>query len=1273
MANNNEKESYANSLKASFCRQQFPFLLQFLKHFDLSDIHSGHDYSLNMDFLLQSYSHLDGSPENISHRKETCCWILKDVNKEDVLLAIDEYFDITDKNDYLAEQRNKLLFNVVRSKREIQYSFDDNTTLSILNYFNIIKPEKIKELEKRKKGEKLKVDIGKQKGFFSDFIACPSEISQNKDYNNVSKYDNEVGEKIPEYSFVNAFHLLGSLRNWGSHDIENYSNGETHLFYRYIIYTHIGITYMCRHFWNKHKDTLIENGYVWPEIMDNCNLKEDVIKVIVKGVNEGQLITSCNYIIGKGDPTPVNFQPARKIEFDISIKKFTSIIVNVICDGKNYNIEKYISYYGWNKLFIEIEPPERVHGHFDGIAGDDKEIETLISKLFSDFEEKNKKAGEDMMMKIASFWDKIEPILQQQRDFISKELSEKEQNLKEELHNSFKLLIGKLQKDNAAVMNGFANLDKNMQGTNRALKEIDKHNKKIELVDFVKKHFIAFVFLLFSIGAFVISYRNDLSMAFIQQSWWMIIIEIAVLLVILASFLCIWSSHKTTTQPRLLRPAYKFAGWSLAGLTTFFFILAFLVIPIKTPKGLVENFDYFAEHESGDIAKAAKIMEDYYADNPDNEDAKIKLARYYINYEGDHDKAYELLKEMVRNPEKFNKGIDVIAEILYEQGDYAMVIKIIEKYKKEKSPVITRIEGLMNAYHYGDKQNLDKSLELLETAANQGDVAAMYWLGHIYSNVVGKWVYSYKEGEKEEDYSVSDYDLVYAIERYKEAVAHNFPMAAIELGNIFYDLNMNDQAKYYFERALDLTDKTLLDESRYRMGLLYERLGVPDNEYMEAVETSYEPAILYAALRNDTTAQIYYDELEKRGGYKGHLYIPPIVLNYIKQHDTKKALYYLNKYRPEANFNEKFVEAMDDICSLDSIAQTRGKQTMRSLAGECKYANMLSIFWELRDLTKSPQNIHNNVSYMLSKIKELDKIGEEIHFAYVIAAWILKDMGIEYINKSNMYAQKAINRNHPAGGFILSYMPQSYSRYLLNKIESYYLSSHPYKEVLKVPYDYNSIKDINGVLSIAELALRTSPGGILNLLPINIGQKSNKLLSVFFKNLNAYNLTSDCADTKSCSKKILDFWTDVAIANNDIVGECYMLYLYDEASNGNEQFELNKRKRLIEALLEDLTLYSAPIIGNDYNFISLQLKNMPNDFIDVLAQKYDSIPLIKSIINNRNLSQRFILIGNEIPHFNYSDWFYQMFGDKGLFDEFCLITDKHVKVGWGNGKMKEIY
>lgn len=138
MANNNEKESYANSLKASFCRQQFPFLLQFLKHFDLSDIHSGHDYSLNMDFLLQSYSHLDGSPENISHRKETCCWILKDVNKEDVLLAIDEYFDITDKNDYLAEQRNKLLFNVVRSKREIQYSFDDNTTLSILNYFNII-------------------------------------------------------------------------------------------------------------------------------------------------------------------------------------------------------------------------------------------------------------------------------------------------------------------------------------------------------------------------------------------------------------------------------------------------------------------------------------------------------------------------------------------------------------------------------------------------------------------------------------------------------------------------------------------------------------------------------------------------------------------------------------------------------------------------------------------------------------------------------------------------------------------------------------------------------------------------------------------------------------------------------------------------------------------------------------------------------------------------------------------------------------------------------
>lgn len=1265
MTNNNKQNPDINSLKASFCRQHFPFLLQFLRHFDLST--KGSEHSLGMEFLLDSYNYSQGTDTNIQHRKNTCRWQLDNVSKEDVLLAIDEYFYITNQNDDLASQRNKLLINILRPNKFVNYKFDDLTTLSIIKRFNIIK-----EVDKGKndKGNNKKKDwnIGRQKGSFSDFIACLSGINKGIiNYDDTREYDSEVGKIIKEYSFVNAFHLLGSLRNRSGHEIVNYTKDELLLFYRYIIYTHIGIVYVCRRYWKKHGDDLVRKGYDRPDIIDTFHLEKDPITIVVKGIEEGQLVTNCECTIN-GDLQPISVKAAREISFKVDVEKFSPIEIKITCDGKDYNIERIIPYYGWNRLVIEIQPPARVHCHFEGIGGDDNKIETIISSLFSDFEEKYKKVGDDHLNKLASFWNKIEPLLHEQRSFMGKALSEQEVRLKDELQKSIHDLMNSSFGKKSDLMGGITCLDKKIKKTEEVLDAIDKSRERVEFVSFLKKHLLSVFLLMIAIGAFIVSYHNDLSLFFIQQSWWIIIAEIFIFIIASLSFWNIWESHKTTTRPDLLKPVFKATGWSLAGLTSFFFFLAFMLIPIKSPKELVQNYNFFTEHESGEIFRAAKIMKDYYNDHPDDEDVRIQLAKYYINYEGEHDKAYEVVKEMINEPEKYKKGVDIIAEIFYEKGDFAKVINIIEKNQKDKSPVIMRIEGLMNAYHFGAKQDLEKSLSLLECAASQGDAAAMYWLGHIYSNVVGKWVYSYKEGEKEEDYSVSDYDLVYAVENYKKAVMHNFPKAAIELGNLYFDLNMNNQANYYYKIALELTDKTLLNEARYRMGLLYEKLGIDDNEYMEAVETSYGPAILHAALRNDTTAQIYFDELEKRGGYKGYLYIPPIVIHYIRNHDTKNALECLNKYRPEGHFSEKFVEAMDDILSHDSIAQTRGRLSMISLAGECRYAQMLSVFWELRDIIRTPQQIQKQMSHILSQIKTLDKIGEDITFAYVLAAWILKDMGNEFFNQSNMYAQKAINRNHPAGGFILSYIPKHYNKVITNKMDNAYLSDDPYNEKIKTPWSNNTIKEIKEIRSIVELALRMSPDLLFKQNLINIGQKTDKLLSVFKLNENSFVPTSDFVDVSSCSNDVLDFWTDVAIANNDVTGECYMLYLFDTASKRDKNFGLEYRKKLLDSLLIDITLYPVPLDSFDYCFISKQIESMPNEFVLYLTKKFETSSLVTRIIENRKKYKKFLVTGHRVPNFNYSDWFYKWLGDSGLLDEFSTFTDKRYILG--NGKIE---
>ena len=779
-----------------------------------------------------------------------------------------------------------------------------------------------------------------------------------------------------------------------------------------------------------------------------------------------------------------------------------------------------------------------------------------------------------MMEKIASFWDKIEPVLQQQRDFIGKELSEKEKKLKEELHNSFKLLIGKLQKDNAAVMKGFANLDKNMQGTNRALEEIDKHNKKLELVAFVQKHFVAFVFLIISIGAFVISYRNDLSISFIQQSWWMIIIEIIALLVVLASFLCIWSSHKTTTQPRLLRPAYKFAGWSLAGLTTLFFILAYLVIPIKTPKGLVENFDYLAKHESGDIAKAAKIMEDYYADNPDDERVRIQLATYYLKNTGEIDKALAVSEPMFKDVKKYPNGVWAYAEVLYEKRDFVGVWTILKDYN-DNSPVAECLEGTLLSWGEGCTKDVVKGFEKLIESYKKGSKEAQYQLGRFLVNDMTDWE------SPDQTIDIADMDIIRGV-YYLRDFASQRPQAALELGKLYSDLNMNDSAIIYIEKAIKMAEDSLLkNEAKYQMGLLAERIKIDTlKHYMtEAKLAKYSPALIHSAIsENDhkLIIDIYDDIYDATGVYKGHRYIPPIVFEYIATNQLEKAVQTLCKAHPKCMFDMDFVSGMAKIIGSDYIIKDSiaGKELISNSAKKgCKFAQMIVLFTQLQHMLEEGKEIPS------SKINELELFGERdsISFAYVLTANLMNREC--HYDKAYHLAMKALSIGHPAGVFELrdddDQNPQ-WQKYLQSLKE-------------------NRQKNL-WYFRTKQIALRHSLGKLKQ------------------RNITAGYLTDVILQNNNFQDWRLSFWSDVIIAN-PIPGMSFLPLNVWMTGEKNSQSDFYKRQLIVSAIKEHEGAFSE----DERNLIVATLNDLADDsFRKTLIKKFGNNHELKDIITSKD-------------------------------------------------------
>jgi len=1264
-------------LKASFCRQLFPELLQFMKDFDISEDKTGFQNSQNMHFLLQAYNYIDrgkegGKPETdeqLQNRKDTlkkdCHWEIPDIKEAELLLAIDEYFKITSQKHNLKDLRNIMISNVTIAGSAQPYKFEDNTTKAILTYFGI---------------PVSKDTMGVQRNAFTNFMKEAYGFSlDNAD-------SQEELKAIKEIGFHNAFKLLRCLRNWGSHAIEGFSDDEVMRYYRFIVFTHIGITYICRRIWVNHAKTLPAK-YTIPVRFDDFRLAEDRIDVIVKSNDTNFTIANCRVRFANGEERSIDQKPQNETQFTIDVRKYEPFVISFTCNNKEYVVQEKTNYYFWNPVLnILVEPPSKVSYSFKGIAGDDKDTEKFIGETFTRYAKEfreNTLTGKKILELLRGF----EPTLKQLQELNNKKLSDKEAEKIDTLKKTIKDTTDEMNKKLGEGLNKvftqveeqsknqkkqtkiieeyFRSITKKIDETSSLISDIRNNEFKKERAEFIGKHIGPFVICLSSIIVLILSCLDDHSFFWIRNWKWLVPVALSIPVIAGA---CLWYINQTTTQPALNRLSYRYIGFALLGLTVLSLITALVMIPNKTLPSFIANYDFSKERQEGDNKKVAKLMEDYIEKKKGNdEDARIQLAKYYITFTGETDKAFSIVEPLEGES---TKAIPAIAEALYAKGEDMKVQRLIDKFTETpRPPVIDRLQALLYAFKMVNvKDRYVKCDSLLKQAATYGDTEALYWLGYFRSNAQGHWTTSLKEGRRNLKSTIMNYNLITAIKYLQIASRRNYPKAAIELGNIYLDLNFIDSAKIYYNKAIALSDKEIQNEAYYKMGLLYERLDSAKNPYMDKVKAIYGPAILHTALKKPETATLYFEELEKKGGYQGYRYIPPILLYYIRTGEKSKALDLLKQPKYHSKFNEKFIDAVEALIVDDSVTNEIGKQYMRESARQCKYARMLCDFWDLQSLIKNTSTTVEGNSYAINLVSDLERIGAEIPFAYVLAAWVLKDLGSNYELSDNL-AYRAIGSNHPAGALILSYLPQPYLDQIQEKIINCYNDGMFLYNNFKESWSIQEISNLFYIRTKLELALRFSPPySICRSYLIYYGEEIDKIIT-YLRLDDIVKLSSEKYSLENEFERRFRFWSDVAIAINDYRNEAWMLYQYEVMTRSlqNKEFGMSYRERLLNNVLESIHLDKFPADPKMMDFLSVQLRCMPLSFRRQIKERFNDDKTIHTIINNIEKNPPYYVPqGGQVEISHMFSIFFDIMGllNYSLLDEFSTITDGLFKLNY---------
>lgn len=881
MANNNEQESYANSLKASFCRQHFPDLMQFLRKFDISSTFNekgeevNFEDDLSMHFLIQAYDNRNETKPQINTKqneteeaynirveeshaeylkknrelKSNCKWCFPNIKETDVILAINEYFEIISTREDLIEL-TKVLIKNINDKDNIkenlkqilthqeddnnQYQIEDNTTLTLLHYFGI---------------KTSNTNLGKQRDDFARFILYSTGLTTlSNDYATSNKtFPEKHCEYNPQVRFIQAFELLACVRNWYGHEFvfSKLSPDNIVTLCRFIIFTHIGVTYLCRNLWNDENiaSKLKGNGYLKPEDFQS----EDVVfEVNIKGLNRTDIISECD-LEGASSEDICN-TPSSSVTFHVAAKMYQLFKIKFKCNNDSYKVLGKLNYYSWEPILnIVVKPPKDVSYIFKGLANDN-DLEEYLGKLFGKYMEiytdpnasnEQKEQNEKILKEIGDLetqFLKLQGVIEQNNKEALTEIEKIKKGIRLELSdisNKQDTILEKLNMMQDTITGTHKTVVKTqeiIEEESRNRKEESKNRKKL-----IKNLIVTFFFLLACIVSFC-SFTDNIStnLLWLKCRIWYFIAALITTGVV--SWL-LWKLRKGIGEKTKW-------DYGTVGIAALMLLGSPFLFKYQSTNSLVDNYD-FAVNNNEQNQVVASFLEER-LESIEDHSVMTKLLSYYLLYKNNNEKVNLLWAKIGEDANRYPEVVIKAAELFLEVGDYIRVknaLTICPQQYRDSSVVVMRLNGIMKVGGYGVGKDLTKGVALLDSASQKGDLEATYWLGHIASNIdFVEW----KEIDNQKSYSML-YDILLAIRQLRKAC--ELPKAALELGNIYADLNMNDSAEYYYLKVLS-KDQNCLD-ANYQLGRLYDKIGKENPTYMQkAIVNNYAPALLYLAERD---------------------------------------------------------------------------------------------------------------------------------------------------------------------------------------------------------------------------------------------------------------------------------------------------------------------------------------------------------------------------------------------------------------------------------------
>ena len=351
--------------KAQFCRQYFYQLKQFIREFDLSDKNKD---PFGMRFLLDAYD--SSGLKDAQKYKDNCKW-RNDIEGSDkeLMLAIEEYFFISDSSSSLQKQQEKLFDGLADPDHKatddvIKAVFTDEVTMSaILTHFGISISDDDKTLEPQ---------IQKFDHFIDKINKPGTKCYSLADYNK-------------------ALHLFQQCRNDGTHNLLQQEVPQRKIALQFLAFVYIGLTYILRMAWEKKGDLLVGYHYNRPQPFE---MPTTTLKIVVK-VKDSSNDKIFKYVfvpnIKNGsvreekeiEPTEImelTYQVRKYERFKLEVTYGTSSMQDTKWFGNNE--PRLLSYYYWNPIF-EVTLPSISYIN-PGLKIGNIETEELIVKLLDD-------------------------------------------------------------------------------------------------------------------------------------------------------------------------------------------------------------------------------------------------------------------------------------------------------------------------------------------------------------------------------------------------------------------------------------------------------------------------------------------------------------------------------------------------------------------------------------------------------------------------------------------------------------------------------------------------------------------------------------------------------------------------------------------------------------------------------------------------------------------------------------------------------------------------